>query len=60
MTVREVLQMTIQGLNGVCVPVGLMESVGKPIQNAVLNMEACIEAIDRDEGGEEDGNADAD
>ena len=58
MTVKEALEKTIELLNSINVPVGLIESVAVPIRNATYNLLACIEAIEEKEGGEEDGNAD--
>ena len=54
MTIREVLGITIQMLKGVSLPISLMDTAGQDIRNAVHNLEACIEAIDR-ESTEQEG-----
>lgn len=46
MTVKEALEHTINTLNGVCVPMALMQTIGEPIATAIGNMRACIDAID--------------
>ena len=44
MNVWKVIDVTRQLLNSICVPVELIESVGKPIQYAVQNLTVCMEA----------------
>ena len=57
MTVKEALKITISTLSSISVPVALMGQIGEPIATAVGNLNACIEAMDREE--EKNGNADA-
>lgn len=60
MKVKEALEITVNTLSAICVPVGLMQVIGEPIATAIGNLRACIDAIDRDERKEgENGNADA-
>ena len=49
MSIREVLELVINDLNGINVPVGLMEQIGLPINQSIGNLKACVEAINRDE-----------
>ena len=62
MTIREVLEVTAAMLNNISVPVGMMKTVGEQIATAAGNLQACIDALDRDENRKEeadDGNPDA-
>lgn len=61
LTVREVLEITIQNLKGITLPVELCDSVGQAILGSIRNLTACINAMDaqKADGGEDDG-ADAD
>ena len=45
MTIEQVLDVTVKLLNSIQVPVSLMESIGKPISQAVSNLGLCIAAI---------------
>lgn len=49
MSIREVLELVINDLNGINVPVGLMEQIGLPINQSIGNLKACVEAINRDD-----------
>ena len=49
MTVKEVLEITIKNLEGIQVPVALLESIGVPIRQNANNLRECILAIDREE-----------
>lgn len=46
--VYKALEITIDILNGISVPVSLMEQIGVPISRAVNNLAQCVEAILRD------------
>lgn len=59
MTVAEVLQITVDLLGSIPVPRNLNQSIGIPIDNAIGNLNACIEAITKREEDETDGNPDA-
>ena len=61
MTLKEVLQITVEGLNSISIPVGMMRTVGEQIAAAAGNLQACIDAMDMNEGkeGTKDGNPDA-
>ena len=62
MSIKEVLEITAAMLNNISVPVGMMKTVGEQIATAAGNLQACIDALNRDEGGKEaegDGNPDA-
>lgn len=49
MTIKEVLELVIDDLSKINVPVGLMEQIGLPINQSIGNLKACVEAISRDE-----------
>ena len=49
MTIKEVLELVIDDLSKINVPVGLMEQIGLPINHSIGNLKACIEAINMDE-----------
>lgn len=53
----DVLKSTVQMLGNISVPRVLNEQIGKPIDTAIGNLQACVEAIEK--GGEANGNADA-
>jgi hypothetical protein len=55
MTIRQVLEITIQNLRGITLPVALMETVGQALVGSIRNLEACVNAIDNAERGAEDG-----
>lgn len=61
MTVKEALKMTVDLLNGISVPVSLVQSIGEPVAAAIGNLTACIAAIEENEKKEaaKDGNPDA-
>lgn len=60
MTIKEVLEITINNLNGISVPRWLNEQIGIPIDNAVGNLKLCLEAMSKPaeepEKEEPDGN----
>lgn len=45
MSVREVLEVTRELLRGIAVPVGMIESVGMPVEYAARNLDLCIEEL---------------
>ena len=49
MTVREVLEITRNNLANIAVPRSLNQMIGIPIDQAIGNINACIEAMDRQE-----------
>ena len=49
MTVLQALKITVNNLGGIAVPRALNEMIGIPIDNAIGNLNACIEALERDE-----------
>ena len=60
MTVKEVLEITINILNQVNVPVGLIQQIGEPIANAIGNLTACVEGMEKAEGAKDGNEADPD
>jgi len=49
MTVIEALRITVNNLGGVAVPRALNQQIGIPIDQAISNILACIEALERAE-----------
>lgn len=49
MTIREALAVTKQILDGISVPVGLLEQIGAPLKAASDNLGIMIEGIDKAE-----------
>lgn len=55
MTIREALAVTKQILDGISVPVGLLEQIGAPLKAASDNLGIMIEGIDKAEEEKEHG-----
>lgn len=55
MTIREALAVTKQILDGISVPVGLLEQIGAPLKAASDNLGIMIEGIDKAEEEEKHG-----
>ena len=49
MTVIEALRITMNNLGGIAVPRALNQQIGIPIDQAIGNIAACIEALERAE-----------
>ena len=49
MTVRQVLEITMNNLGNIAVPRALNQLIGIPIDQAIGNLQACIEAMDAQE-----------
>ena len=58
MTVRDALNVTINLLGSIAVPRYLNETVGKPIDNAMNNLRACVDAMEQAKE-DTDGNSNA-
>ena len=54
MTIDQVLEVTVEILNGIMIPVGLMEKVGVPISHAVGNLQLCVEEIRKESAPKEE------
>ena len=50
-TVPEALEATIRLLGGICVPRSMNREIGIPIDTAIANLEACINAIKEAQDG---------
>lgn len=48
MTLEEVLKMVVNNLSGINVPVALMKQIATPITQAIENINACLDAMNRD------------
>lgn len=46
-TVTEALERTIRTLEGIMIPAGLSEQIGKPILGCIGNIQQCIDAMNR-------------
>ena len=57
MTVRQVLEITVKNLMLIAVPRGLNQTVGIPIDQAIGNLQACIEAMDAQEAAAQEAAA---
>lgn len=49
MTIKTVLVNTVNNLNGIMLPVSLLDTVGREIALNVKNLQVCLEAIERAE-----------
>lgn len=58
MTIDQVLDVTVEILNGIIIPIGMMESVGVPISHAVGNLKLCVDAIRKESAPKEEEEAD--
>lgn len=58
LTVREVLEITINNLKGITIPIELCDTVGQAILGSIRNLTACISAMDAQnaDGGVYDGS----
>lgn len=48
-TVKEVVNLAIDTLNGINVPIGLSQQIAVPICNAVGYLQQCVEVFNREE-----------
>lgn len=55
----DVLRAVIQLLGGISVPRYLNGQIGLPIDEAIGSLQACVDAMEKQDGGEADGNAGA-
>ena len=46
MTVTEALRITANNLGNIAVPISMMQQIGLPINQAIGNINACIEALE--------------
>ena len=53
MTVKDILQNTVNDLNGIMLPVGLMDTAGQTIKVCANNLQACVNAIRQEEWKQE-------
>lgn len=67
MTIDQVLKITVETLEGLKVPVKLMDDIGIPVARAISNIRMCIQAVEASRAEaenkqaeeQENGNADA-
>lgn len=55
MTVEEVLEITARQLGGIMIPAELADQIGIPIKRAMGNIQAVLQAIQRNKEEEKDG-----
>jgi len=48
-TVKEILNITIKNMQMIMIPVEMSETVGKTVAISIRNLQACVDAIERDE-----------
>ena len=58
MTIREALEVTKAILDGISVPVALLDQIGAPLKAASDNIGIMIESIEKAEGEESHGKGD--
>lgn len=58
MTIREALAETLSLLEDIRVPAGLIREIGLPVDGAITNLRACVEAIENQEREAEEEKAD--
>ncbi len=66
MTIDQVLKITVETLEGLKVPVSMIDEIGIPVARAIGNIRMCIEAVEASRAGakreeaeeQKDGNAD--
>lgn len=56
MTIRRALEVTKEILDGISVPVAMLDQIGAPLRAASENLGIMIEGIDRAEKAEEERN----
>lgn len=49
LTIKDVVEMTVNELSDLSVPVGMIESIGIPISRAIRNLNACLDAMEKQE-----------
>jgi hypothetical protein len=45
MTIKDVLQLTVDQLSNISVPVAFQKQIGEPIYNAIGNLNECLRAM---------------
>lgn len=55
-SMKEVLESTLDQLSKIQIPAVLSESVGIPITHAIVNISACLEAMKENEEGKDNGS----
>ena len=47
MTIKEVLELVVNNLSGISVPVALTQQIATPISQSIMSINACLEAMGR-------------
>ena len=59
MTTKEVLNITVNILGKIAIPVALVDDVGIPIRNAIKNILMVVDALEKEEGARDGQDTDA-
>ena len=49
MTIKQVLEITVSSLGNIAVPRALNQQIGLPIDQAIANLQLCIDALEKNE-----------
>lgn len=53
MTIKEVLELVVNNLSGISVPIALTQQIATPISQSIKSINACLEAMARQEEQQE-------
>ena len=54
MTIKDILEMTVEDLNRIMVPVEYADTISRPMCIAVANLKACIQSMENETKPEEE------
>lgn len=54
MTIKEVLELVVNNLSGISVPVALTQQIATPISQSIKSINACLEAMARQDEQEQE------
>ena len=54
MTIKDILEMTVEDLNRIMVPVEYADTISRPLCIAVANLKACIQSMENETEPEEE------
>ena len=54
MTIKDILEMTVEDLNRIMVPVEYADTISRPLCIAVANLKACIQSMENETKPEEE------
>ena len=56
MSIERVLEITVNSLSQIKVPISMLGEIGMPIAQSIHNLRMCIEAIQREQPEEKEGD----